>query len=139
MEQLQKKNMDMLIQVVLYNSYKSSFNHALSYMHDLMIPLILMQIQFVQKLTETGHSHALCTNNQHASSSTSDVYMSTGFHYVHPRTTSYWERSTLIPLITLHTSLNIVDWPYKTTIFFSMCFVLARFSKNFSKFHPSQN
>ena len=53
-------------------------------------------------------------------------YLPTSLHLVRPLTTSYWKRSVLIPLVTSHTALSIVDRPYKPTQVFSACFVLTR-------------
>jgi len=52
-------------------------------------------------------------------------YIPTSFRLVHPRTTSCYKRSPLIPLITSQTARRIADWPYKPTRVFSACFVLA--------------
>jgi len=52
-------------------------------------------------------------------------FMLTSFRLVRPRTTSYWDRSALIPLVTSQTTLSIVDRPYKPTQVFLECFVLT--------------
>ena len=66
-------------------------------------------------------------------------YTPTSFRLVRPQTTSYWERSALIPFVTSQTTLSIVDWPYKPTRVFSACFILTRLPRNFPAGHPSKD
>ena len=63
----------------------------------------------------------------------------TRFCLLHPRTTSYWKRYVLIPLVTSETTISIVDWSHKLTRALSVCFVFACFLRNFLKCHPSQH
>ncbi|KAK2409848.1 hypothetical protein QL285_045248 [Trifolium repens] len=52
-------------------------------------------------------------------------YMPTSFRLVCPRTTSYWERSALIPFVTPQTAFRMTDRPHKPTRVFSASFVLT--------------
>ena len=52
------------------NSYKSLFNHAVLYLHDLRNPLILMWTQFPYKLSKATHCNVLCVGDHSPLSST---------------------------------------------------------------------
>jgi hypothetical protein len=93
--------------VVQINSYKVSFNH-ISYLHSLIIHLILMEIRFVHvpcfwlEVARSGSFsiHALCTSDHPSPSSVVGAcHMVISFGLDHPQTTSYLERYALIPFV----------------------------------------